>query len=224
MRVHATPLAGHVLRALRRMILVGELRPGDRPTQDQLATMLGVSTMPVREALLRLVAEGLVVAEPNRSFSICRIRAEDVRDGFWLHSRLAEELARRACAQADRVLVDELVMHQDGYRTAAATGDLAAMERANWAFHRSINRAARAPRLEMALKTTLRFIPEGFHSVVDAWPSDSVAAHDAIVDAVARRDVELAGRLSVEHVRAAGERLIEHFSGQGHWLAPSPVE
>ena len=177
--------------------------------------------MPVREALLRLAAEGLVVAEPNRSFSIGRMNVGDVRDGFWLHSRLAEEMARRACAHANRSLVDELSAHQDSYRSAAAAGDLPEMERANWAFHRAINGAADAPRLEMTLKTTLRFIPEGFHSLVDAWPTDSVTAHDAIVDAIDRGDVDLAGRLSSEHVRSAGELLIEHFSSHGHWREPA---
>ncbi|TMK43705.1 MAG: GntR family transcriptional regulator, partial [Actinobacteria bacterium] len=56
-----------VVSALRRMILVGELAPGSRATQDELAQRLGVSTMPVRKALLQLAAEGLIEVSPRRS-------------------------------------------------------------------------------------------------------------------------------------------------------------
>src|SRR5207244_1357424 len=94
-------LADEVVATLRRMILVGELPPGSRSSQDELARLLGVSTMPVREALLRLAAEGFVEASPNRSFTIVRTTQTDVRDIYWMHAMLAGELASRACARAD---------------------------------------------------------------------------------------------------------------------------
>src|SRR4051794_30349776 len=82
---------------LRRMILVGELRPGQRATQDELATLLDVSTMPVREALLRLVNEGFIETSPNRYYRVAPITKDDINDIYWMHSMLAGELTARAC-------------------------------------------------------------------------------------------------------------------------------
>src|SRR5207342_1606487 len=67
-----------VAERLRDMILMGELPPGRRTTQDELARALGVSTMPVREALLTLAAEGFVAFAPGRSFTIPATSREDV--------------------------------------------------------------------------------------------------------------------------------------------------
>jgi DNA-binding FadR family transcriptional regulator len=69
-RVRHLSMADQVTDTLRRMILTRELGPGRRITQADLASMLGVSTMPVREALLRLVSEGFVDTVSNRSFTV----------------------------------------------------------------------------------------------------------------------------------------------------------
>src|SRR5438132_14097382 len=82
-------MADEVATELRRMVLAGELEAGERLTQDRLAKTLGVSTMPVREALLRLAAEGLIIAAPNRSFTVASNTADDMRDIFWVYSVLA---------------------------------------------------------------------------------------------------------------------------------------
>ena len=63
-------MAEQVADLVRNMILVGDLRPGQRVTHDELAARLNVSTMPVREALLRLSYEGLIVGKANRSFHV----------------------------------------------------------------------------------------------------------------------------------------------------------
>ena len=70
--------------------------------------MLGVSTMPVREALLKLAALGLVEASPNRSFRVVNSTKEDTRDSYWMQSVLVGELTRRACTLEGPKLVPEL--------------------------------------------------------------------------------------------------------------------
>src|ERR1700737_3075960 len=101
-------MADQVSEALRDMILTGQLKPGERITHEELATRLGVSTMPVREALLRLSYEGFIGARPNRSFRVARMTAKDLEDIYWMHSRIAGELTARACEHADHRLIDEL--------------------------------------------------------------------------------------------------------------------
>ena len=93
-----TSPSGDVVGVLRRMILVGELPPGSRATQDELAQRLGVSTMPVRKALLRLAAEGLIEVSPRRSFRVVHTTADDIRDVYWMQARIAGQLADRAAA------------------------------------------------------------------------------------------------------------------------------
>lgn len=213
-------LAVEVADTLREMILTGELAPDSRATQDELARMLDVSTMPVREGLLRLAAEGFVRSEPNRSFTIVRTSREDVRDIFWMHAMLAGELTARACAHADGPLVRVLRERAAECAQARGAGDTARMEAANWAFHEAINRAAAAPKLLVLLRATLRFIPSGFYALVREWGEASEAGHDAIVAAVEAGDAEAARAAAGQHVRAAGELLIEFFADKGYWTRP----
>ncbi len=218
--VRRRTLAVDVADALRDMILTGELLPGSRPTQGELATLLGVSTMPIREALLRLAAEGFVELESNRAFTVARTTREDVRDVYWVHATLAGELASRACAQADAELVQALHSASEAFLDAQSVGDAEGLGAANWSFHRAINRAAGAPKLLLMLRTTLRFIPGRFYALVPEWAPESVRGHDAIFGALERRVPDEARRSAEAHVRDAGELLISFFTEKGYWAKP----
>jgi DNA-binding GntR family transcriptional regulator len=215
-------LSDEVADTLRDMILAGELHPEQRITQEELAGGLGVSTMPVREALLRLAHEGMVEASPNRSFRVVRHTLEDIRDIYWMHATLSGELAARACARQDEVpgLVARLHEQHRALLDGIAAKDSARMERANWAFHREINLAAGAPRLLMILGGTLRLIPQHFYALLEGWAPASEKGHAALLGAFDRGDAEAAREAAAQHVRDAGELLIAHFSDRGYWTPP----
>jgi DNA-binding GntR family transcriptional regulator len=217
--LHPKKVADEVASTLRKMILTGDLPPG-RVTQQGLAETLGISTMPVREALLRLAAEGFVHVARSRSFEVVAITLQDIRDVYWLHGTLAGELTGRACerwGEAGAIMLRKL---EDRYEEAMERGDAAGMEEANWAFHRAINAASEAPKLLLSLQTTLRFIPDGFYGLLSAWPGASQRGHDHIVETFARGNSEAARRTAVQHVVEAGELLIDHFSASGYWTRP----
>lgn len=218
--VRRRTLAVEVADALRDMILTGELLPGSRPTQAELATLLGVSTMPIREALLRLAAEGFVELESNRAFTVARTTREDVRDVYWVHATLAGELASRASARADAEVLQALHSASEAFLQAQSAGDAEGLGAANWSFHRAINHAAGAPKLLLVLRSTLRFIPDRFYALVPEWAADSVRGHDAILGALEQRDPEEARRAAEAHVRDAGELLIRFFTEKGYWAKP----
>jgi DNA-binding GntR family transcriptional regulator len=219
-QVQRRRLSDEVASTLRDMILVGELMPDRRITQEELASQLGVSVTPVREALLRLTAEGFVRVSPNRSFSVISSTSEDTRDVYWMHAVLSAELTRRACLRADDELIALIRRHRDEYAQAVHAGDVAAMDRANWGLHRAINLAADAPRILATLATTLRFIPRGFYGLDPAWGASSLPGHDRILDALEKRDAEAAALAADAHVRESGETLTRLFADKGHWRRP----
>lgn len=220
-RLRWRKLSDEVAATLRRMILVGELTPGSRVTQDALASRLGVSTMPVREALLRLAAEGFVEAAPNRSFTVVRTARSDIHDIYWMHAKLAGELTSRACAHADADLMQTLRKLSDRCQQAYEEKNAAEMEAANWAFHRAINLAADAPKLLLMLRTSLRFIPDDFYARIPGWPEASSQGHGQIVTAFEQRDPEAARAAAEAHVHQAGTFLTAYFSGTGFWTRPA---
>lgn len=213
-------LAVEVAETLRDMILTGELTSDTRMTQDELARTLGVSTMPVREALLRLAAEGFLDVSPNKSFRIVPTTREDVRDVFWIHASLAEELTWRACRNADAAFLSELRQLEERFLDSTRSGDPAGMGQANWEFHRAINARAEAPKLLRVLRSTLRFIPQTFYGLVPEWQGVSKHGHEAIVEAFERADCAAASRAAREHVSEAGEILIRFFTNSGYWAPP----
>jgi DNA-binding GntR family transcriptional regulator len=219
-RLHRETLAEQVAETVRGMILTGEIAPETPVTQNEIARMLGVSTMPAREALLRLGAEGFLIASPNRSFTVRRITEQDVRDIYWMHAILAGELTRRACLRGGDALMEELRECEAEFVEAWNRGDAEAMDTANWRFHREINKAAEAPKLWMLLNATLRFIPTRFYVLVPAWSDESKRGHAEIMAAFERHDADAARLAAETHVRAAGELLISSFWRSDAWMAP----
>jgi DNA-binding GntR family transcriptional regulator len=202
------------------MILLGELRPDQRFTQQELADMIGVSTMPVREALLKLTHDGLIEATPNRSYSVVRTTVEDIRDVYWMHGTLSGELAARACEHVDDNLIAELRSLLEQNLADLSRGDTDAAEATNWEFHRRINRLAQAPKVLLLLRTTLNFIPGGFYALIPEWSDISERGHRRIVQAFEARSPEEARSAMSEHVDEARKLLIKQFSETGYWTPP----
>jgi DNA-binding GntR family transcriptional regulator len=225
-RLQYRKLSEEIADVLQQMIARGELKSGQRVTQEELAEMLGVSTMPIREALLKLVANGLVEVFPNRSFRIVTTTVDDMRDEYWMHAVLEGELTRRACSYKGAQLAPVLRHLEEEYSRAAAAVDGNRLEEANTAFHRAINRAAEAPKLIFMLKTTLRIIPDGWYPQIPEWVPVSEAAHEKIILGFENEDPDAAGRAAADHVVEAGELVIASFAATSRWSqgpAPAPA-
>jgi DNA-binding GntR family transcriptional regulator len=112
-----------VVDRIRDMILDGQLGPGDRLRQDDLANTLGVSTMPIREALRQLQAEGLVTFYPRRGARVARLSVSEYEEIY----RIREELENLACRWAaedfDRIQIDRLKLLLQEIETAEANFD-----------------------------------------------------------------------------------------------------
>ncbi|MCD4536481.1 GntR family transcriptional regulator [Nocardioides sp. cx-169] len=208
-------LADTVASTLRDLILVGELEPGRRMTQDELAKMLDVSTMPVREALLKLSSQGLIEASPNRSFRVIRTTRKDVEDTYWQHAALAGELTRRACENRSGPFLKTLAELETAYETAVESGHPADITSANTEFHRVINKAAASPRLVFMLNVTLGFIPGALYSEIPEWGALSVNAHRMILSAMTAGYAKAADQAASEHVHEAGRLLIAVLEERG---------
>ena len=162
-------MADQVTERARRLILSHELSPGQRIRQADLAEMMGVSTMPVREALLRLVSEGMVITDSNRSFTVATTTTPaGIRDIYWIHSVLAGELSARAWENKTDALLETMADHHYAYKRAMKTGVHAELFRENWEFHAAIHRAANSPAIALTMKNTLRYFPD-FSYDVPGW-------------------------------------------------------
>jgi DNA-binding GntR family transcriptional regulator len=217
-------LTHQVTDALRDMIITGALAPGERLTHDDLATQLGVSTMPVRESLLRLSYEGFIEASPNRSFRVGQMTRDDLHDVYWMHGILAGELTARACEQATPELVAQLRDLMSQWNASEGLLASADLEELNSRFHSLINRAAESPRLIAMLLDTVRFIPEHFYAMLPEWSISSVRSHNEMVDAIGRGDAAAGRQAAEDHVREAGEMLTGYFNDRGYWSQPSAAD
>lgn len=119
-------------------LLRGELRPGDRIRQDALAARLGVSKIPVREALQRLAANGLLRFESNRGAVVPTLTAADADEHYGLRRAIEPLLLARSIPRLTIVDLAEAELALDGRSAVGAE--------ANWTFHRALYRAAAWPR------------------------------------------------------------------------------
>ncbi|HST99830.1 MAG TPA: GntR family transcriptional regulator [Geodermatophilus sp.] len=214
--------AERALATLRDLIMGGELAPGARLGEVEIADRLGVSRTPVREALSRLAAEGLVEIAPNRGARVVTWTVAELEGVFDLRAVLEPQLTAHAVPNAAPADVDELDalarrMHEVG--TPGPGQDLDALVPLNRAFHDRLVALAAHPTLATALAAAIHppIVRRNFLTYDEASLRRSLAHHSEIVAALRAGDPEWARAVMTSHianaravmVRAAGVQIAE---------------
>lgn len=142
-----------VLEQLRTRIVSGQLPPGQAVRQDAIAQQLGVSRVPLREALKTLEAEGQVVYQPHRGYSVAELALADLLEVYRMRELLEAEaitVAAGAYTESDLTRITEA---QADVETAADSEDLVNMTAANRRFHFALLEPAGMPRLLRVVRT-----------------------------------------------------------------------
>ena len=187
------PLRDVVFNTLREAILKGELQPGERLMELQLASKLGVSRTPIREAIRMLEQEGLAVTMPRKGAEVARMTLKDMEDVLEVREALDELAARIACAKINDEQLENLKSIRDEFKKSLDSGDVKKIAEEDVRFHDAIYEATDNAKL-IALTNNIR---EQMYRYRVEYLKDQnnypilIAEHDAIVNALEQRDKEM---------------------------------
>ncbi|WP_419999005.1 FCD domain-containing protein [Streptomyces boninensis] len=209
-------LSDHVYALLRDWIVGGELLPGDRLVESDVARRVGTSQAPAREAIKRLAHEGLVLTQPHRGTYVARIseqQAQEVRDiRVMFEEYAARKVAQSLAPEHARLIADDVAE----LRAAADRGDIGAFRDADMCFHRHVCEAAG----NAALARLWRMIESsmwGLHVLGNPRYGGDWRAmadyHAELLAALESGDADVAGRMFAAH--AAGEASRYHREHPG---------
>lgn len=211
----AASVNAQVLASLRAAVITGELAPGSLHSVQNLATQLGVSRTPVREALIKLAQQGMVRFERNRGVRILLTSLHDLEEVFALRLLLEPPAVRRAVTRLDGNQKRELRRMFAHMEKAAKADDEFTMFEHDRRFHRVLLEAAGNARLA-AFVDGLRdmVLRRGVSTARESRSLDDIVAeHRAILDLIEAGDAEGAAKAMREHVRHTAELLIAQEAG-----------
>lgn len=129
------PLRDVVFNTLRQAILRGELKPGERLMEIQLANKLGVSRTPIREAIRKLELEGLVLMIPRKGAEVAEITEKSLRDVLEVRRALEELAVELACEKITPEQIQKLKDAAEGFKDALKDGNITGIAEADVKFH-----------------------------------------------------------------------------------------
>jgi DNA-binding GntR family transcriptional regulator len=198
-----SPLTQLVASKLRERILSGAVAGGERLVEGKLSEELGVSRVPVREALRQLAAEGLVSIEPRRGASVISYNEEQVRELVEVRATLEALNAKLAAKRHDELTIADLKSILDEGVRVAGSADSLTLMRLNERFHEALanvaaNSVLRDIMRSLRERTALLFAPMNKGRSQQNWQE-----HAAILRAVINGDAEMASFLAARHVYSA---------------------
>ncbi|HIQ96880.1 MAG TPA: GntR family transcriptional regulator [Candidatus Limivivens merdigallinarum] len=208
------PLRDVVFNTLRQAILKGELKPGERLMEIQLAKKLGVSRTPVREAIRKLELEGLVLMIPRKGAEVAEITRQDLEDVLEVRAALEELAVKDACSHITDEQLEELQKAADGFQESLESDDLIASVQADMNFHEVIYGATNNKRL-MQILNNLR---EQMYRYRMEYLKDKsthqmlVDEHDAILGALKKHDKSKAGAAIRIHIDNQKTSILESLT------------
>lgn len=198
-----------VLAELRRFIATGRLRPGQQIVQDALAVQLGVSRVPLREALKILEGEGQVTYLAHRGYFVTKLSLSDLLEVYRIREILEAEAVSAAVPQMTAEDIDRLEEAEHDVQAAALIADVIAMTAANRRFHFALIEACAMPRLVWLIRL-LWDATEVYRSVYynEEHHRELVEAeHRAVVAAVRAGDAATALLVLADHRQHAVDAL-----------------
>ena len=196
------PLRDVVFNTLREAILKGELQPGERLMELQLASKLGVSRTPIREAIRMLEQEGLAVTVPRKGAEVARMTLKDMEDVLEIREALDELAAQIACERISSEQMNRLMDTKKEFERILASGEVKEIADVDVKFHDIIYEATDNAKLvyllnnlrEQLFRYRVEYLknPENYPALIQE--------HEAIVSALEARDKAKVTEAMHEHV------------------------
>lgn len=197
---------------VRRMIFAGELRPGDRVPQDDIAARLGVSRIPVREALIALEREGWVSIEIHRGAWINALDEVSVRDHYALYALIYGWATSQALARDGHDLAHSL---REIERALLATDDPGEVGRLAVAFNAAVVEASGSSRAKLVLRSMTGLLAHDFFRLVpDAIEAVRDGCHQ-VAEAVDAGDESAARTAYGAMMHGMGQAVVVQFRARG---------
>ncbi len=197
---------------------MGEYRGGEQIRQEALATELGVSRIPIREALLILEQEGLVVIHTHKGAVVAELSLNDAGEVFEARRLIEPFLLRLSIEKADGDAIEEAGKARTAYENGLKTGASAEeLSRLNWEFHRSLCVPAERPRT-LAMLVDLHNAADRYLRLqigIKGAQAKAAEDHERIFEAFRQKDIALAMQLSADHVAAAANDVLEQLNMTG---------
>lgn len=209
-------IASMTVDALRERILRGDFPEGEPLRQDAVAEELGVSRIPVREALRQLEAEGLVSFSPHRGAIVSSLSLAEIEELFELRADIEADLLRRAIPKMSREQLDRASHVVEEFQAALRSGEADKWGALNWHFHAALYAPAER-NLTMGVLQKLHQHSDRYFRMQIMLARGGAKAneeHRAIIAAVKKKDVRGAVALMRAHILGAGQSLLELLASQ----------
>jgi DNA-binding GntR family transcriptional regulator len=214
------PLKEEIYDALHRQIIAGKYSPGDWLRQEDIATFMGVSMTPVREALDLLVSTGLAERVPYRGVRVREMSAKDIADAYGLRLILEALTAREAAKHITAEQISSLEKIMAEMKKRVKLNEMPQERQLSREFHLVIAEASGNDLLAKLYAVVANAFPDWLlYEAVYRKPellAGSVAQtyeeHTAIMDALVKGDTEIAAQKSIEHVLDSGKWLEEYLN------------
>jgi len=209
-------IASMTVDALRERILRGDFPEGEPLRQDAVAEELGVSRIPVREALRQLEAEGLVSFSPHRGAIVSSLSLAEIEELFELRADIEADLLRRAIPKMNKEQLDRASQVVEEFQAALRSGEADKWGALNWHFHAALYAPAER-NLTMGVLQKLHQHSDRYFRMQIMLARGGAKAneeHRAIIAAVKKKDVRGAVALMRAHILGAGQSLLELLASQ----------
>ncbi len=197
------PLRDVVFQTLRTAILRGELKPGERLMELQLAAQLGVSRTPIREAIRMLEQEGLAIMIPRKGAEVAQMTEKDVDDVLQIRCVLEELAARLSCHNMTSADLRKLALARDRFNEMTKTENIQDIATADMNFHDIIYESSENPKLQNLMITlreqVYRYRVE-YLKDPGVYPS-LIVEHEQLYEAIQRQDEEDAAEIIRRHLQ-----------------------
>lgn len=210
------PLRDVVFNTLRRAILKGELKPGERLMEIALAERLGVSRTPIREAMRKLELEGLVVMIPRRGAQVANITEKDLNDVLEVRIALEKMAIEKACQLITEKELEELEKAAKAFEKAIDEENVVKLAETDEIFHDIIYNAAGNARLNQVLNNLreqiYRYRVEYLKD--EATRNDLIQEHKMICEALRTRDEKKAIEITFQHIENQRQAIIQTIAAE----------
>lgn len=207
------PLRDVVFNTLRKAILTGELKPGERLMEIHLANQLGVSRTPIREAIRKLELEGLVIMIPRRGAEVAQITEKSLKDVLEVRRALDALCVELACDRISAEEQEQLKKTCDEFVRATETKDATIIAKADVAFHDIIVQATGNQRLiQLINNLSEQMYRYRFEYIKDENRHDSlIEEHRIIYESIVKRDKKKAADTAKLHIDNQEKSIIRQI-------------